>query len=49
MACSVLDKARLVTEAVATVRTQAVEMCLMFPVTTIWVFAVLIEPAQPTD
>jgi len=49
MACSVLDKARLVTEAVATVRTQAVEMCLMFPVTTIWVFAVLVKPAQPTD
>ena len=45
MTSSVLDEARLVTEAVATVRTQAVEMCLMFPVTTEWVFAVLIEPA----
>jgi hypothetical protein len=46
MACSVLDKARLVTEAIATVRAHAVEVRLVFTVTTMWVFAVLIEPAQ---
>jgi hypothetical protein len=48
MASSVLDKARLVTEAVATVRTQAMEMRLMFTVTTVRVLAVFIEPAEPT-
>lgn len=44
MACSVLDKTCLVTETIATVRAHAMEVCLVFPVTTVWVFAVLIKP-----
>lgn len=43
MPCSVLYKSRFVTEAVATVRPHTMEMSLMFPIATMWVFTIFIE------
>jgi hypothetical protein len=48
MACSVLDKTSLVTETIAAVGAHAMEVCLVFPVTTMWVLAVLIKPISST-